>query len=196
MEKSVIPLFTAYLRQYIDVSEKEVIRFLSFLSLKNFDKGSVIVREGDTARYQFFVLKGQIIKIQTDDLGKEHVSQFSFEKSWIGNLQNYVSEKPSNCSLIATEDCTLLLLSKNNYEKLLEQLPKAEKLFRMLFQNAYINQSKRVSMMLMNDAETRLQLFIAEYPLLVDKIEWKYVASYLKMKPETLSRLKKKLHLI
>jgi hypothetical protein len=74
--------------------------------------------------------------------------------------------------------------------RLLEQIPALEKLFRIIFQNAYIAQTNRVSMMLNTNVKKRFELFKLHNPHLIGRVEWKIIASYLDMAPETLSRIK------
>ena len=74
----------------------------------------------------------------------------------------------------------------------MENCPIFEKLFRILFQTAYIKQTERVSMMLKTDMENRLKYFLEKNKTLLEKVEWKIIASYLDMSPETLSRIKKR----
>jgi hypothetical protein len=82
------------------------------------------------------------------------------------------------------------LLNRADYMRLLEQIPAVEKLFRIIFQNAYIAQTNRVSMMLNTDVKKRFELFKQHNPHLIGRVEWKIIASYLDMAPETLSRIK------
>ena len=132
-----------------------------------------------------------MVAYEIDKKGEEHVIQIGLENSWIGDLESYTKNIKCNRIIKADCDCELLLLDQINYKKLLENFPVFEKLFRILFQNAYIHQTQRISMMLKTDMKSRIKYFFEKNENLIGKVELKIIASYLGMSPETLSRLKK-----
>jgi CRP-like cAMP-binding protein len=184
--------FNTYLNQYIEIDTNSVKQIYSQLKYIQYKKGDVILEIGHICKYQYFILKGFVITYEPDNTGKDHVIQIGADNSWIGDLGSYTKERPSVKYLQAAEDCSLLLLDKQTEKKMLEAFPVLEKLFRILFQTAYIKQTERVSMMLISDAEKRFQLFKQLFPELIGRVEWKVIASYLDMSPETLSRIKNK----
>jgi CRP-like cAMP-binding protein len=184
--------FQEYLAQHIQMPTLDFAQWFGALKLLNINKGETLLALGDVCRYQYFILNGLIVTYEPDDKGKDHVIQIGKENSWIGDLASYTKEKPSVKYLQAAEDATLLLLDKQTEKKMLDAFPILEKLFRILFQTAYIKQTERVSMMLISDAEKRFQLFKQSFPELIGRVEWKVIASYLDMSPETLSRIKNK----
>jgi CRP-like cAMP-binding protein len=168
------------------------LQFFNSLKFAMIKKGNTFLKTGDTCRFQYFILKGLVITYEPDNNGKDHVIQIGTENSWIGDLGSYTNEKPSVKYLVAAEDLELLLLDKKTLDELYQSYPILEKLFRILFQVAYIKQTERVSMMLISDAEKRFQTFKQSFPELIGRVEWKVIASYLDMSPETLSRIKNK----
>jgi CRP-like cAMP-binding protein len=184
--------FENYLRRYIDIDVDEVERIYSHLKFIQYKRGDIILDIGSICRYQYFILKGLIITYEPDSDGKDHVIQIGTENSWIGDLGSYTHETHSLKYLEAAEDLEVLVLDKKTLNALYQSFPILEKLFRILFQTAYIKQTERVSMMLISDAEKRFQIFKQAFPQLIGRVEWKAIASYLDMSPETLSRIKNK----
>jgi CRP-like cAMP-binding protein len=182
--------FNTYLAQYIALEEPEMAQFFNALTLKKYAKNDVLLQQGIVCKYQFFILKGIVVASETDDEGNEHVIQIGVENSWIGDLASYSHLTKSTRLIKALKDCDVLMLSKEHFDLLLVQIPILEKLFRILFQNAYIAQTNRVSMMLNTDVKTRFELFKKQNPHLIGRVEWRIIASFLDMAPETLSRIK------
>jgi CRP-like cAMP-binding protein len=182
--------FSEYLAQYVALEADEIDFFFNALTLKEYDKKGILSHQGTVCKYQFFILNGTVIASETDDEGNEHTLQIGIENSWIGDLASYTNETPSTRLIKTTSDSAILLLNRANYNRLLEQIPALEKLFRILFQNAYIAQTNRVSLMLTTDVKKRFELFKRYHSNLIGRVEWKIIASYLDMAPETLSRLK------
>jgi CRP-like cAMP-binding protein len=185
--------FLGYLQQFIAIEEDDFVQFYAALEFKQIAKGDLLLRSDKICRHQFFILKGLLVVYEPDDKGKDHIIQIAVENNWTGDLASYTHELPSKRYILALEDCELLLLSKQKEEILLKKIPILEKLFRILFQRAYINQTERVSMMLQSDATQRFEIFREKFPFILQRIEWKIIASYLDMTPETLSRIKSKM---
>jgi CRP-like cAMP-binding protein len=185
--------FFNYLEQFIAIREDDFEQFYAALEFKKIAKGDLLLRSDKICRHQYFILKGLLVVYEPDDKGKDHIIHIAVENNWTGDLVSYTNELPSKRYILALEDCELLLLSKKNEQTLLRDLPILEKLFRILFQRAYINQTERVSMMLQSDAAQRFELFREKFPHILQRVEWKIIASYLDMTPETLSRIKSKL---
>jgi CRP/FNR family transcriptional regulator, anaerobic regulatory protein len=182
--------FQKYLNQNIEISNVDFEMFFELLILKDVKKGTVVLKSETVGSNQFFILSGMLVASEFDNKGIERVIQIAVENTWIGDLESYTHSTLANRNIIAAEDCKLFLLSVKNWNIALEKAPVLEKLFRILFQNAYINQTKRVRIMLHLDAKSRFDWFAKEYPNLINRVEWKTIASFLHMSPETLSRIK------
>ncbi len=118
---------------------------------------------------------------------------FAIEDWWTGDLYSFPTQKPSNHFIDALEDTEILQISKPNLDKLFEQVPKFERFYRILFQNALIAQHERINQNLSFTAEQRYLHFIKKYPEVEQRISQKHVATFLGITPEFLSMLRKKI---
>jgi CRP-like cAMP-binding protein len=185
--------FQGYILKYINIDDDSFETIFNTLIPQKTSKSDPILNIGQQCKYQYFIVKGLLLASEIDDKGNEHIIQIGTENSWIGDLASFTNSTPSIRQIKAAEDCELLLLSREGYEKLLKTIPDFEKLFRIIFQTAYIKQTERVSLMLNSDAENRFKIFKQTNEVLIPRLEWKTIASYLDMSPETLSRIKNKL---
>lgn len=181
-----------YLQKYIDLTEIEVQQFLEFTETKSIEKGESVLGYEKKCNYQYFILEGLLVSYIINENGENKVIQISTENTWTGDLNSYTSDQLSNRIIIALEKTKLILLKRQNWETLLNLNYKFEKLFRIIFQNAYIQQTRRVESAMKYDSKTRLKNFLSENPTILSRIQKKIIASYLDMTPETLSRLLKK----
>jgi len=150
-----------------------------------------LLKEGDVARYQLFVLSGCLRTYTIDSAGKEHVLMFAPEDWWCsGDLFSYFSGQKSVNNLEALEATSLLQISKENLDILYERAPKFERFFRILFQNAFVFHQNRINANLSQPAEGRYDLFARSYPGLESRIPQKYIASYIGVTPEFFSQMK------
>lgn len=184
--------FQEYILNYIKINDNSFDTIFNALKHQNVKKKTTILHIGQQCKYQYFILRGLLLASEIDDKGNEHIVQIGIENSWIGDLASFTNLTPSSRKIKAAENCILLLLSQEVYEISLKTIPDFERLFRIIFQRAYIKQTERVSLMLNSDAENRFKIFKESNEALLPRLEWKTIASYLGMSPETISRIKNK----
>jgi CRP-like cAMP-binding protein len=184
-------VFINNLRRHIEPAREEIDIFLSLALTKTIKRKELLLKEGDVARHQFFVLNGCLRTYTIDANGKEHVLMFAPEDWWCsGDLHSFLSGQQSVNNLETLEPTTLLQISKDNLDILYQQAPKFERFFRILFQNAFVFHQNRINANLSQPAEGRYDLFTKNYPDLENRIPQKYIASYIGVTPEFFSQMK------
>src|SRR6476469_6278141 len=119
----------------LEHGERQIIE--SHFSIKRFRKHQFILQEGDIARYETFIAKGLTRTYELDEKGQEHIIQFGVEDWWIGDLYSFLTETPSGLNIDCIEDCEVLQINKENLEVLYRVVPKMERYFRIMIQNAF-----------------------------------------------------------
>jgi CRP-like cAMP-binding protein len=156
-------------------------------------KRKSLLAEGDISRYIFFVEKGALRSYTVDKKGTEHVVQLVVEGYWVGDLCSFISHLPGNINIEAIEDSEVLLLAYKDLELLYEEIPQMERFFRQLFQQAYVTLQQWHNAAKSEQAEEIYMQLINEHPFIVARVPLIYIASYLGITPESLSRIRKKL---
>lgn len=150
-----------------------------------------LLRNGEVCRYIFFVSQGCLRSFSIDEKGHEHIYQLAFENYWITDLYSFFTESPSNLSIEAIEDTQLLMISFEKLENLYLKVPRLERFFRKLFQNAYIHTLERLNRTINETAEKRYNELITKHPDLIQRVPLIHIAAYLGIKPESLSRIRR-----
>jgi len=176
--------------RFITLTPEEEQYFTSLLKPKKLKKKQYLVQEGDIVRYDYFVNKGCLRTYTIDEKGLEHVVQFSIEDWWTGDMYSFLTQTPARYTIDALEDTELLCLEKNALEELYLRMPKFERFFRHLLQNAFVSLQERISTNLSQTADERYCTFIDKYPLMEKRLPLKQIASYLGITPESLSRIR------
>lgn len=179
--------------KHIQLSEKEFNYFTSVLKKKKLRKKQFLLEEGEVCSNECFVTKGCLRLYHLDDNGKEHILQFAIADWWIADQYSFLTGLPSHNFIDALDDSEVLLIEKPLLEKLFNEVPKFERFFRIAFQNSYIALQRRLLSNISQSAEERYKNFIKRYPDIEQKVPQHQVASYLGIKPESLSRLRKQL---
>lgn len=180
------------IKKHITLTEKEQAFFASLLKEKSISKKEFLLRANTICHFETFVVKGCLRNFYIDNEGNEHTTLFATEGWWTGDLYSFITQSPSRYYIEALENTTVLQISKVDMERLYTEVPKFERLFRILLQNAYVAQEERIVQNLSNTAEQRYEAFKLKYPVLEQRIAQKHIASYLGITPEFLSMLRRK----
>ena len=186
-------LLISNISRHLSLAREEIEFFTSLLRSKSLANGEFLLREGDVCRYETFVVKGCLKTYYLDEEGTEHIIDFSIEEWWADDLYSLLTQTPSKSNIKAIEDTEVLQIGKRDLELLYQKVPKFERFFRILFQNAYITQREQINLALSASARERYLLFIKKKPYAEKRFSQKDIASYLGVTPQFLSTLKKKL---
>lgn len=182
------------IKEKVDISEQDFEQFSILTETLNISKNEFLVHEGDVAKYMAFVNSGALYSYSIDEKGNKHVVQIALESYWISDLFSFLSQEVSAFNVQAIESSEIILLSKSNFEKACSTIPAFERFFRILIQNAYVGSQRRVSRIYGNSAEERYKQLIKSNPKMIQNIPQHYIASYLGIKPQSLSRIRKDLY--
>jgi len=183
---------TNQLIQLINLDKDEIDHFISKLQTKEFDKKKLVLQEGNICKYSFFINKG-CLRYYYNIEGRENTGQFFFENSWYTDYESYLSGKPSNQNIETLEKSELILLAKSDLQQLFIDIPKFEKFGRIMAENAFLGLRNRNEMLTNQTAEERYLNLIKERPKVFEKVPQHYIASYLGIKPPSLSRIRKRI---
>lgn len=182
-----------YLSRTIELSNDELDLFHSYLEYKKFGKKTFLLRAGDVCNYEAFVIKGCLRMYFVDEKGFEVNMMFPVEDWWFGDLASSINNTPSSLNIEAMEDCELFFIDINKKEKLLAQIPKLERMFRIMLTRSIVALQNRIYKTIAKSAEERYLEFIETYPSIPQRIPQHHIASFLGISPEFLSKIRKKL---
>lgn len=152
-----------------------------------------VVNEGQVARNLYFVDCGATHTFIVDKKGEVHTVQFGFEGYWIGDMYSFFSGNPAIFNVSTLEPTTLFAMKHDDFEKACDQIPKFEHFFRVLIQNGYLSSLQRIAKSFSEDAEQQYLSLIKKQPDLPQRVPQYLVASYLGIKPQSLSRIRQHL---
>ncbi len=179
--------------KHIQLDQAEIDFFISLLEHKTLKRKDYLLRQGEICKAESFIIKGCLRAYTIDDNGFEHIVMFGVEDWWVGDLYSFLTKTPATYFIDALENTELLQITKEKLDGLYEKVPKFERFFRIIFQNAFIAQQTRINQNLSYPAEQRYLDFIKRYPHLEQRLSQKQVAAYLGITPVFLSMIRKKL---
>lgn len=146
-------------------------------------KGSI-----DTNLY--FVVSGSL-RIYVLDEFEENIIRFGYKNNFIASLDSFITEKPSDLYIQAIKKTELKVIKKTTFMNLIESSEENTKIWHIMLGDLIFQQMERERDILTASPTERYKRVLARSPKLFQEIPNKYIASYLRMTPETLSRIKK-----
>ncbi|MBD1362270.1 Crp/Fnr family transcriptional regulator [Mucilaginibacter sp. ZT4R22] len=189
----MLNLLKQNIAKHVALSDGELDEFCHLFHIKTVKKKEFLLREGEVCKFEGFVAKGLFRLYHVDQNGLEQVLYFAMENWWITDIDSFTNEKPSQLFIEALEDSEVLLISKKDKEFAYTNLPKIEKLFRVMTQKTHVALQRRMIDNLGKTADQRYLDFIGKYPELYQRLSNLQIAAYLGISHEFLSKIRKKI---
>lgn len=138
-----------------------------------------------------YLIKTGSLRIFVIDENEEHTIRFGYKNNLIASLDSFINGKPSDFYIQALKKTTVKSISKQNYTAFIESSKSHKRLWLSVLENFILQQMERERDILTSSPVERYHRVLKRSPQLFQEIPDKYIASYLRMTPETLSRIKK-----
>lgn len=189
-------MFTA-INDYVNrcgvFSPEDITVFNSLLKPTDIKKKQLLLREGEICNFEAYIVSGCLRTFYIDENGSEVILQFSVEDWWVSDIGSFHDRTPSLLYIEAVEDSKLLTLNPSTKEELLARLPQFERVFRLMIQRHLSALEHRLIRTIAQTAEQRYVEFVRQYPKIALRVPQHYIASYLGMTPEFLSKVRRRL---
>lgn len=189
---TVHPLIEA-IQKTSDFSPEAANLFLSIFEEKKFKKNTILLESEKVAHEVFFIMKGALRQFYIDENGNEKICNFSFENDFLTDLESFSRQISSHSSIIAQEDCICLV---TNCVKLVEAIKESDdiaKFFSAVVENVASDSIRRTKSLLSFSPEKQFLELLEDKPQILQRVPQRYIAQYLGIAPESLSRIRKRL---
>ena len=170
--------------------EKEILR--ANLSVKKIKVDEVIHSEGNICDFEAFIDKGILRTYYIID-GNERIINFYRENQWVSDFKSFTLQEPSKISIQALEDCELVFFKTAQMKLFSKQISSWDTLGKAFFEKLFIENFNHIESLLINSPEERYTLLLKRRPDLLNRVPQYYIAQYLGVQPESLSRIRKRM---
>lgn len=185
----MLPILREHIERIVPLTDEEFALVAAHFTVRRFTRHQFLVQPGDAVRYFYFVVRGLLKLVYTDEAGKPHIISFALEDWWETDFQAYYTQTPATLSLECVEPTEVLCLSLQDYQQLCAALPKMEHFFLQKALLGSIAAQNRILSFLTTSARQRYEQLARRYPALIQRLPKTLLASYLGVSRETLSRL-------
>ena len=185
-------LILTNIARHIKLDEQEIDYFTSLLIFKEIPRKQLILQEGQPCNFISYVHSGALRAFYIGKEGKESTIMFAVKDWWVTDMFCFLNSKPAMMNIEAIADSCIFQLDQKKFQRLFDEVPKFERFFRILMQNAYTREQLRIIENLSMTAEARYDSFLVKYSHIAKAITQKQMASYLGITAEFLSAIKKR----
>ena len=175
------------------LTKENIDDIISYFDEKELEAGMDFSIFGKVSNEIGFIDTGVVRTYSVNEAGKEVTRYFFRENQFIVDLESYYSRKPSNYPLQAVISSHINYVKRQDWEKLTEKIPQLFILTKSLSEALLLNKLKDIDFLNFGTATDKYREFIKRYPDLALYIPQQYIASYLKITPQSLSRIRKEI---
>jgi len=186
---SLIEYAHRYLQRFMTIGIDELKELLSYCEIRQVEKRTILVKEGEVDNYLNMVVKGLVMKyvrVKKNDM----ILQLATEGHVIDSEISFLTRTPSLVFVETLEPTIMVSLTYDKMEQALDKFPQGERLGRLIVTGMYVKKEESRYHRLLRSPRERFLDYLNAHPHMLQRVPQKYLASYLNLKPETFSRMK------
>jgi CRP-like cAMP-binding protein len=182
----------AFIRMIVQPNQEEWDAFTRIVNFKKLNKKDLLLQEGQVCNFIAFINSG-VLREYSFQNDKETTVDFVGENQFTSDYQSFIMQVPSMQYLEALTDVELLILKKDAINALFDQYKIWERFGRLIIEKVFCHAEAKRKKIISTSHDEQYRDFAAAYPQIVQQVPQYYIASYLGLTPEHLSRLRKKI---
>ena len=179
----------------VTLSENEESLLRELFTEKQNRKNDFFLQEGKVCREIGFINAG-LAKYFINKNGEELIYDFASEGNFICNYESFLDRSSSLKNIQFIEDTSWLSLSYDNLQVFYQKIQQGEKFGRLVCEQIFVDALRKITSLYTDTPEERYQQFVALYPSLQQRVPQYFISSFLGVKPQSLSRIRRRLALL
>lgn len=177
------------IRQIVPLSETDILLIGTLFQPWLLKKGDYFVQQGQVCHYVGFIQTGLMRYFVNQD-GDEKIYSFGQENDFVCDYESFLPQRPCRRSIQAIEDSHVLVISAASLQRLFAELTCGERFGRVVIEQIFVKTIGQLVSLYTDSPEVRYQVFLEEYPTISPRITQYHIASYVGVKPQSLSRIR------
>jgi CRP/FNR family transcriptional regulator, anaerobic regulatory protein len=181
--------FKTFMRQFVTFTDEEWQSAYDFFKKETIAKGKVILKQGTVCQNLSFIEAGAFRQYRTEDVD-EYAYDFSFEEDYAVDFKSFLTGSPATINISALRDSVVVSISKSDLDKVYQICPAFQEFGRLMVERAFVYDDERIQSLLYDTPEERYLKLMQRDAHLLAEIPLYSIASYMGVRPETLSRIR------
>lgn len=180
------------IRAAIDLSPEDITCINLLFKKRIIKKGDFFLADGQVCKHAGFIEKG-LVRYYINADGEEKTYEFGQENNFVCNYESFLPQTPSSKIIQALEDCEMRVISYAGLQVFYRSVKGAERFGRLVIEQVFVQLLQALSSLYTDTSEQRYQKLIREHPDLLQRVSQYHIASYVGVKPQSLSRIRKRI---
>ena len=180
----------SFISKFVELTEIEKDIALSKVEVLNLKRNKILIDEGQVADIIAFTNKGYL-RVYFNHDGDEITRDITPINTFATALPSFINQTPSYEIIRAITDCELFIIKRKDLEYLYDNFPKWERVGRRIMEDMFVDAQQRLYQFITQTAEVRYRMLLHHYPDMIQNVPLKYIADFLGIKLQSLSRLRK-----
>lgn len=180
------------IQHLITLSQEEKDIITSLFKKKTYKKGDFFLADGQICKQVGFVTKG-LMRYYINHDGEEKTYAFSQENQYVCNYESFLPQNPSSKIIQALEDSEVFVISHSDLQSLYANVREGERYGRIAIEAVFLQMLKDINSFYTETPEVRYERFLNSHPDLQQRISQYHIASFVGVKPQSLSRIRKRI---
>lgn len=186
--------FIKQINTYYPLSEETIIALMEVCSEEQYKRNDLLLEAGSMARYYYFLQSGLVGYYTIDEEGNSIYKIFFEENSFVASTSAIIKNEPSDFSIIALEDCSVIKYPIKAYREFLEKHHDLALFHIHYLEKNWVVKKEPLEVSLKFETAKQRYLLLLENKSLHKRLKQHHIASYLGITPTQLSRIKKEIH--
>lgn len=185
--------FLNLFQSYVQLTESDIEFCNQYFELKSLPKNNIVEEENRVPKHLYFITNGFMRLFYYDDKGDEVTTLIASPNRFITSFLNFIHEKKSNENLECITDCEFYIIERSKLLELIDKNENFKKFSLVIFEQAIATTQIRANDLATLTADLRYKKLIEQQPEIIHNVPIQYIASYLGIKPQSLSRIRKQM---
>ncbi|NQX38323.1 cAMP-binding domain of CRP or a regulatory subunit of cAMP-dependent protein kinases [Pedobacter steynii] len=180
------------IKSYVQLSSNDEIIIRTLFHKKELKKGEYLLEEGNICRHVIFIETG-LVRYYINQDGEEKTTYFNKENEFVCDNMSFLTQTPSNLNIRAIEDSTIWMISHTDIQQFYKEVTTGERFGRLAIEQVFVSAANQIISLYTDLPEVRYNKFVSNYSDVAQRIPQYYIASYVGIKPQSLSRIRKRI---
>ncbi len=181
-----------YFQQFTTLTREESTALSDSMDIKEIKKGGFLLKEGQRNMDTFFILTG-LVRQYSFNNGEEKTTNFFNEGQWIISFNSFSNDAIATDYLVCEEITSVVVGNEVKAQQIFREFPRLETISRAVMETVFFEQQKSLTSYLTHTPEQRYLKLLKERPDIFQRVPQYQIASYIGVKPESLSRIRKRI---
>jgi CRP-like cAMP-binding protein len=179
------------IKSYVPLSFEDEGIVRTLFHRKPLKKGEYLLKAGDVCRYVIFIESG-LVRYYINNDGEEKTNYFNKENEFVCDYLSFLPQIPSYVNIQALEDTIIWIISYAGMQQFYKEVTTGERFGRLAIEQVFVNVISQIGSLYTDLPQTRYAKFLSNYADVAQRIPQYYIASYVGIKPQSLSRIRKR----